>query len=76
MHACSQRNIIEIQISNDDGDGGGDRPKIFVDREERRRRWEKESKKRCWVVCCCPFLFLVFGFWFLFFCRTRLCRMR
>lgn len=39
MHACSQRKN-EIQISNDDddGDGGGDRPKIFVDRGKRGRR--------------------------------------
>lgn len=37
MHACSQRKM-KFKISNDDGDGGGDRPKIFVDRGKRRRK--------------------------------------
>lgn len=31
MHACSQRKM-KFKFPNDDGDGGGDRPKIFVDR--------------------------------------------
>lgn len=41
MHACSQRKM-KFKISNDDGDGGGDRPKIFVDRGKKDE--EKMSK--------------------------------
>lgn len=42
MHACMLSAKNEIQISNDDGDGGGDRAKIFVDRGKKEE--EKMSK--------------------------------
>lgn len=41
-YACMLSARNEIQISNDDGDGGGDRPKIFVDRGKKEE--EKMSK--------------------------------